>query len=559
LRYNIDVVTPPSGYTCYAGYKSGNAGPSFTPRKISDDTNNVGGIDQSWQYVKCYPFNVNASRVETRFEDLYPDSAGGWENTSGPNLGRIGSDGDFNDLNICMAMNGQTTGNNFYIGRDAGTGLQFIQAKVAGTLEVYWYEDTACSQHPFKVVLTRNGVDTEFAAVASVVNLGGPKDHGGRGSDPWRLLLAGLAILCLILAREVVGRGRVQGKALGLRFNAIYTLAVVIFATASLLNQSTVYGVLGQQTVGGDTGGGPTTQPIRITGVEVNDKIKVVMENPEGGTCHSYGAARFIDSAYPRKAPLVSGCGIYDTYLQMAPSNLTVGSPTATTLNLSWNAVSGATSYTVSYSTSPDMSWPNAIDTMSTSTSYVLSGLSSSTTYYVTVAANNASRGGTGPSSAVKNGTTLDQTWTLTVTVNGMPNTETIYVSKNLNGVTSMASWVGGYSFQTTMVDGGFYSVTPNGDSTPSGYTCSEVSGNVYGNTSVSLDCSLISVGSTTTGTMSGGASMGGTTTGSFCYAVDYCCDGTAYTSSCSSQAAGCYSNDYTCGGGDPVPSFMGM
>ena len=74
-----------------------------------------------------------------------------------------------------------------------------------------------------------------------------------------------------------------------------------------------------------------------------------------------------------------------------APTGLTVGTVTSTTANLSWNAVSGATNYTVLYSTNSGSSWTiDSTDGTASTTSYTVTGLSGNTTYSFAVTANNS-------------------------------------------------------------------------------------------------------------------------------------------------------------------------
>ncbi|OJJ17628.1 hypothetical protein BKI52_27590 [marine bacterium AO1-C] len=84
------------------------------------------------------------------------------------------------------------------------------------------------------------------------------------------------------------------------------------------------------------------------------------------------------------------------------PGNVASANVTQNAATVSWNAVSGATQYTVRYRVSGTSSWTTA--NAGTQTSYSISGLSSNTTYEVQVSATCAS--GTSPYSASINFTT---------------------------------------------------------------------------------------------------------------------------------------------------------
>ena len=73
-----------------------------------------------------------------------------------------------------------------------------------------------------------------------------------------------------------------------------------------------------------------------------------------------------------------------------SPTGLTVGTVTSTTANLTWNAVSGATNYTVLYSTNSGSSWTiDSTDGTASTTTYSVTGLTGNTTYSFAVTANN--------------------------------------------------------------------------------------------------------------------------------------------------------------------------
>lgn len=80
------------------------------------------------------------------------------------------------------------------------------------------------------------------------------------------------------------------------------------------------------------------------------------------------------------------GRGVWESNLQnivftcSSPTGLSTGSVTANSANLSWNAVSGASSYRVEYKLSTDTGW-TLLQSATTSTSASLSGLSASTAY----------------------------------------------------------------------------------------------------------------------------------------------------------------------------------
>ena len=83
-------------------------------------------------------------------------------------------------------------------------------------------------------------------------------------------------------------------------------------------------------------------------------------------------------------------------------TGLSVSAASSSQLNLSWNAVSGATTYKVERSTSSGSGYSQITSTASTS--FNNTGLSASTTYYYRVRASNSA--GDGSYSSVANGTT---------------------------------------------------------------------------------------------------------------------------------------------------------
>jgi hypothetical protein len=97
------------------------------------------------------------------------------------------------------------------------------------------------------------------------------------------------------------------------------------------------------------------------------------------------------------------GCGGSTVTPPPAPSAPTVTGVTSTSVSLSWNPVSTATSYAVQRST--DGTHFTSVAAGLTSTTYTDGGLSPSTIYYYTVTASNA--GGTSPPSGATSATTL--------------------------------------------------------------------------------------------------------------------------------------------------------
>ena len=82
--------------------------------------------------------------------------------------------------------------------------------------------------------------------------------------------------------------------------------------------------------------------------------------------------------------------------LPAAPTGVTATSPSKKKITVAWNAVSGATNYTVKRSTTSGGPYTNVGTT--SATSFTNGGLTSGTTYYYVVAANNAQ--GQGPNSS---------------------------------------------------------------------------------------------------------------------------------------------------------------
>ena len=105
-----------------------------------------------------------------------------------------------------------------------------------------------------------------------------------------------------------------------------------------------------------------------------------------------------------------------------APATLTVGTVTATSVPLSWAAVSGAATYRVEYRPSDTDTWTTASDTLTTTT-YTLADLDCATAYVVRVSAygdGSTAAAAWGPASAEQPATTgacPPTVWTATLTV----------------------------------------------------------------------------------------------------------------------------------------------
>ncbi len=126
-----------------------------------------------------------------------------------------------------------------------------------------------------------------------------------------------------------------------------------------------------------------------------------------------------------------------------APTGLTATAVSSSQINLSWNASSGATSYTVYRATSSGGTY-TSIGTTS-STSYSNTGLSAGTTYYYRVAASNA--GGTSAQSNTASATTQSSSVTTTIRVVydvGYGNSMTV------RGSLSPLSWTAGQAMTWT-------------------------------------------------------------------------------------------------------------
>ena len=87
-----------------------------------------------------------------------------------------------------------------------------------------------------------------------------------------------------------------------------------------------------------------------------------------------------------------------------APTSLTATMVSSTEIDLSWNASSGATSYSLQRSTRQGGPYTKIASVSGATTTYDNTSLAPSTTYYYVVAAINA--GGTGPNSSEASATT---------------------------------------------------------------------------------------------------------------------------------------------------------
>ena len=114
------------------------------------------------------------------------------------------------------------------------------------------------------------------------------------------------------------------------------------------------------------------------------------------------------------------GCPVFQSAGLVAPDTpvgLVVGNPTTSTLDLSWNNSSGATSYQVYRSSSSSGPWVKIVYNGS-EIGFSDIGLSSGITYYYAVKATN-SAGSSLLSSAVSVTTTVAVTFTVTYNGNG--------------------------------------------------------------------------------------------------------------------------------------------
>lgn len=116
------------------------------------------------------------------------------------------------------------------------------------------------------------------------------------------------------------------------------------------------------------------SNPYNLTGLPANDEIEVQVQTVcSGGTsAYSYGVVFISGSGGSNPS-----CG--------TPGNLTATATSSTSALASWNAVTGAGSYQLSYKNSSSSTWSNPVN-LST-TSYTLNGLSAATTYNVRVSA----------------------------------------------------------------------------------------------------------------------------------------------------------------------------
>jgi hypothetical protein len=94
--------------------------------------------------------------------------------------------------------------------------------------------------------------------------------------------------------------------------------------------------------------------------------------------CGSDSSSAFSSTVYAHTATgTTTACGL--------PTDVNISTTTSSSFKVKWNAVSGATSYTVEYEKYGTTTW---IDSVVTTDSLVVSGLASSTYYYVSVKAN---------------------------------------------------------------------------------------------------------------------------------------------------------------------------
>lgn len=116
------------------------------------------------------------------------------------------------------------------------------------------------------------------------------------------------------------------------------------------------------------------SNPCHLTGLPANDEIEVQVQSVcSGGTsAYSYGVVFISGSGGSNPS-----CG--------TPGNLTATATSSTSALASWNAVTGAGSYQLSYKTSSSSTWSNPVNLATTS--YTLNGLSAATTYNVRVSA----------------------------------------------------------------------------------------------------------------------------------------------------------------------------
>jgi hypothetical protein len=101
-------------------------------------------------------------------------------------------------------------------------------------------------------------------------------------------------------------------------------------------------------------------------------------------------------------------------------TGLTAGTPTSSTVPLTWTAASGASAYTVNYRKTGDAAW-TAATTTATGTSYTVTGLTASQGYEFQVIATNA--GGPGAASATATATTATPVVLPAYTLAGYPGT----------------------------------------------------------------------------------------------------------------------------------------
>ncbi len=150
-----------------------------------------------------------------------------------------------------------------------------------------------------------------------------------------------------------------------------------------------------------------------------------------------------------------------------APLNF-AATPTVGGVNLQWDALTGATAYTISYGTTSGGPYPNVISGLS-GTTYSLSGLSAASTYYFVIAAANS--GGTGPNSAPMSATPIVAAPT---GLNAAPGNGNVQLTWNpSSGATQ-------YEVSRATVSGGSYSLVADNITSSSYDDTSVINGTPY-------------------------------------------------------------------------------
>jgi|GEM_PF-1668523 len=230
-----------------------------------------------------------------------------------------------------------------------------------------------------------------------------------------------------------------------------------------------------------------------------------------------------------------------------APDGLSVDSATSSSLVISWNSVSGATSYKVYRASSPDDSY--SLITTTLLTSFTDSDLSSSTTYYYKVAAVNTY--GAGSKSSYASGTTTSggsgsAPSTPTGLYTGSATASSLTLSWSSTGGASSykvyraTSSTGSYSMINTVYSPSY---TDSGLSSLTTYYYKVAASNSYGDSSQS---SYVSGTTTSGGTGSApatptGLSVGATSSTSIAISWNFVSDATSYKVYRSSSSGGSY------------------